>query len=117
MKYLEAEEITEAEIKAALRKGTIAVKAIPVLCGSSYKNKGVQRLLDAIVDYMPSPVDIEAIKGVSVDGETEIERHASDDEPFSALAFKIMSDRMSVNSAFLGFTRKAQFRFLCSQCH
>jgi len=92
MKYLEAEEITEAEIKAALRKGTIAVKAIPVLCGSSYKNKGVQRLLDAIVDYMPSPVDIEAIKGVSVDGETEIERHASDDEPFSALAFKIMSD-------------------------
>lgn len=92
MKYLEGEEITEAEIKAALRKGTIAVKAIPVLCGSSYKNKGVQRLLDAIVDYMPSPVDIEAIKGVSVDGETEIERHASDDEPFSALAFKIMSD-------------------------
>jgi len=92
MKYLEAEEITEAEIKAALRKGTIAVKAIPVLCGSSYKNKGVQRLLDAIVDYMPSPVDIEAIKGVSVDGETEIERHASDDEPFSALAFKSMSD-------------------------
>jgi len=92
MKYLEGEEITEEEIKAVIRKATIAVKMIPVLCGSSYKNKGVQRLLDAVVDYMPSPVDIEAIKGVSIDGETEIERRASDDEPFSALAFKIMAD-------------------------
>ncbi|GAE87407.1 translation elongation factor G [Acetivibrio straminisolvens JCM 21531] len=92
MKYLEGEEITEEEIKVVIRKATIAVKMIPVLCGSSYKNKGVQRLLDAVVDYMPSPLDIEAIKGVSVDGETEIERHASDDEPFAALAFKIMTD-------------------------
>jgi len=92
MKYLEGEDITEEEIKTVIRKATIAVKMIPVLCGSSYKNKGVQRLLDAVVDYMPSPVDIEAIKGVAVDGETEIERHADDDAPFSALAFKIMTD-------------------------
>jgi len=92
MKYLEGEEITEEEIKAALRKATIKVKIIPVTCGSSYKNKGVQRLLDAVVDYLPSPVDIEAIKGVTVDGEEEIERPASDDAPFAALAFKVMAD-------------------------
>jgi len=92
MKYLEGEEITEEEIKAALRKATIKVKIIPVTCGSSYKNKGVQRLLDAVVDYLPSPVDIEAIKGVTVDGGEEIERPASDDAPFAALAFKVMAD-------------------------
>lgn len=92
MKYLEGEELTEEEIKAGIRSATIKVDMIPVTCGSSYKNKGVPQLLDAIVDYMPSPVDIPSIKGVSLDGETEIERHADDDEPFSALAFKIMTD-------------------------
>ena len=92
MKYLEGEELTEEEIKAGIRSATIKVAMIPVACGSSYKNKGVPQLLDAIVDYMPSPLDIPSIKGVTVDGEKEIERHADDDEPFSALAFKIMTD-------------------------
>jgi len=92
MKYLEEEEITEEEIQAALRAGTISLKCVPVVCGSSYKNKGVQELLDAIVDYLPSPVDIPPIKGVSVDGEQEIERPADDNGPFAALAFKIMAD-------------------------
>jgi elongation factor G len=92
MKYLEGEELTEQEIRAGIRKATIDVKMIPVCCGSSYRNKGVQMLLDAVVDYLPSPVDIPPVKGMSTDGETELERKASDDEPFSALAFKIMSD-------------------------
>ncbi|MDY4975346.1 MAG: elongation factor G, partial [Clostridia bacterium] len=92
MKYLEGEEITEEEIKAALRQGTVTVQVIPVLCGTSYRNKGVQMLLDAIVDYMPSPLDIPAIKGVDPDTEEEDERKASDSEPFSALAFKIATD-------------------------
>ncbi len=92
MKYLEGEEITPEEIKKALRAATINVKIIPVLCGSSYKNKGVQPLLDAIVDFMPSPTDIPAIQGFDVDGEETLERHPSDDEPFSALAFKIVAD-------------------------
>jgi elongation factor G len=91
MKYLEGEELTPDEIRKALRKGTCEVKIFPVLCGSSYKNKGVQPMLDAVVYYLPSPLDIPAIKGVLPDG-TETERIASDDEPFSALAFKIMSD-------------------------
>lgn len=92
MKYLEGEELTEEEIKTGIRNATIKVAMIPVTCGSSYKNKGVPQLLDAIVDYMPSPLDIPSIKGVSVDGEAEVERHADDNEPFSALAFKIMAD-------------------------
>lgn len=92
MKYLEGEELTEQEIRAGIRKATIDVKMIPVCCGSSYKNKGVQMLLDAVVDYLPSPLDIPPVKGISTDGETELERKASDDEPFSALAFKIMTD-------------------------
>ena len=91
MKYLEGEKITIDEIKAAIRKATVNVNIIPVVCGSSYKNKGVQMLLDAVVAYMPSPLDIPPIKGVVEDGE-EGERHADDSEPFSALAFKIMSD-------------------------
>ncbi|UOF91890.1 elongation factor G [Fodinisporobacter ferrooxydans] len=91
MKYLEGEEITNDEIRAALRKGTVEVKVFPVLCGSSYKNKGVQPMLDAVVDFLPSPLDIPAIQGVLPDG-AETERHASDEEPFSALAFKIMTD-------------------------
>ena len=92
MKYLEGEELTEAEIKKGLRLGTINVKLTPVCCGSSYKNKGVQELLDAIIAYMPSPLDIPAIKGVHPDSGEEIERKASDEEPFSALAFKIATD-------------------------
>ena len=91
MKYLEGEEITEAEIKAALRKGTIANKIVPVVCGSSYKNKGVQELLNAVVAFMPSPLDIENIKGETLDGE-ETEAKTSDSEPFAALAFKIATD-------------------------
>lgn len=90
-KYLGGEEISVEEIKKALRAATIAVKVIPVTCGSSYRNKGVQMLLDAIVDYMPSPLDIPSISGTLPDG-TESVRHASDDEPFSALAFKIVTD-------------------------
>ena len=92
MKYLEGEELTVDEIKAAIRKATVSVKMVPVLCGSSYRNKGVQKLLDAIVDYAPSPLDIPAIQGVHPDTGEEMVRKASDDEPFSALAFKIMSD-------------------------
>jgi len=92
MKYLEGEEITIEEIKSCIRKATIANKIVPVLCGSSYRNKGVQQLLDAVIDYMPSPLDIPPIKGLSVDGDQEMERHTSDEGPFSALAFKIMTD-------------------------
>ncbi|HHW00681.1 MAG TPA: elongation factor G [Clostridiaceae bacterium] len=91
-KYLEGEELTEEEIRAGIRKATISVSMIPVTCGSSYKNKGVQLLLDAIVDYLPSPLDIPSVKGISPDDEEEMERHTSDDEPFSALAFKIAVD-------------------------
>ncbi|MCX7921187.1 MAG: elongation factor G [Clostridia bacterium] len=92
MKYLEGEELTEEEIRIGIRKATIAVKIIPVTCGSSYKNKGVQQLLDAVIAYLPSPVDIPAIKGVLPDSEEEVERPADDNGPFSALAFKIMTD-------------------------
>jgi elongation factor G len=93
-KYLEAEStITNEEIKAAIRKGTIAGKAVPVLCGASFKNKGVQKLLDAVIDYLPSPLDLPPIKGHDVnDPEKEIIRYAKDDEPFTALAFKIQTD-------------------------
>ena len=92
MKYLEDEEITEDEIKKAIRKATCDVKLVPVLCGTSYRNKGVQLLLDAIVEYMPSPLDIPAIKGVNPDTDEEEERPADDNAPFSALAFKIATD-------------------------
>lgn len=92
VKYLEGEEATEREIKDALRAGTISVKINPVLCGSSYKNKGVQLMLDAIVDFAPSPLDIPPIEGTTVDGEEKILRHSDDKEPFSALAFKIVVD-------------------------
>ena len=91
-KYLGGEVLTEQEIMSAIRTGTIAIKFCPVICGSSFKNKGVQNLLDAVVDYMPSPLDIPAIKGIDVDSGAEIERIASDTEPFSALGFKIMTD-------------------------
>ncbi len=92
MKYLEGEEITEDEIKAALRKGTIELKFFPMLCGSAFKNKGVQPLLDAVVDYLPSPLDIPPIKGINPKTGEEEERPASYDAPFAALAFKILTD-------------------------
>ncbi len=92
MKYLEGEELTNDEIRAALRKGTIECKLTPVMCGSSYRNKGVQPMLDNVVRYLPSPVDIPAIKGTLPDTEDEVERPADDNGPFSALAFKIMTD-------------------------
>ena len=90
-KYLSGEEISNAEIKGAIRSATIAIKICPVICGSAFKNKGVQHLLDSVIDYLPSPLDIPAIKGIDEKG-NEIERNASDEEPFSALAFKIMTD-------------------------
>ena len=98
-KYLEGEELSIEELKAALRKGTIAGDAIPCLCGSAYKNKGVQKLLDAVLEYMPAPTDIPDITGVDEDG-NEVERKSSDDEPFSALAFKIMTDPFVGKLAF-----------------
>ena len=91
-KYLEGEEITTQEIKDCIRKATIDNTMVPVICGTSYKNKGVQKLLDAVVDYMPSPLDIPPIKGVNPETGEEEERHAGDDQPFSALAFKIATD-------------------------
>ena len=91
MKYLDGEELTEEEIKGALRKGTIANHIVPMICGSSYKNKGVQELIDAVVDYLPAPTDIEDVRGVDEEG-NEVSRKTSDSESFSALAFKIMTD-------------------------
>jgi len=91
-KYLDGEELSETEIKAGIRKATIANIITPVICGTSYKNKGVQQLLDAVVEYMPSPLDIPPIVGTLEDKETEVVRHSSDEEPFAALAFKVMTD-------------------------
>ncbi|WP_163651725.1 elongation factor G [Listeria sp. PSOL-1] len=91
MKYLEGEEITKDELKAAIRKGTLDVAFYPVVCGTAFKNKGVQPMLDAVIDYLPAPTDVPAIKGLLPDGD-EAERHASDEEPFSSLAFKVMTD-------------------------
>ncbi|MGD0841307.1 MAG: elongation factor G [Candidatus Acidiferrales bacterium] len=91
-KYLEAHALTPAELRASVRRSTIALKLVPVLAGSAFKNKGIQPLLDAIVDYLPSPIDVPPVDGVSLDGEEPVVRRASDDQPFSALAFKIMTD-------------------------
>jgi elongation factor G len=99
LQYLEDEIPSEEELKAALRKATINVDIIPVCCGTAYRNKGVQKLLDAIVEFMPAPTDIPSIKGVDLDG-NEVERHSSDEEPFSALAFKIMADPFVGKLAF-----------------
>lgn len=99
-KYFEGEELTQEEIKSCIRKATIANHMVPVTCGTSYKNKGVQKLLDAIIDYMPSPLDVPAIKGVNPDTDEEEERPSSDDEPFSALAFKIATDPFVGKLAF-----------------
>ena len=99
MAYLEGEEPSNDELKAVLRKATCNCEAVPVCCGTAYRNKGVQKLLDAIVEFMPSPIDIPAIKGVDMDG-NEVERHSSDEEPFAALAFKIMADPFVGKLAF-----------------
>ena len=98
-KFFNDEELTVPELKAALRKGTIEGTAIPCLCGTAYKNKGVQKLLDAVIEYMPAPTDIPDITGVDEDG-NEVTRKSSDDEPFSALAFKIMTDPFVGKLAF-----------------
>ncbi len=99
-KYFEGEELTEEELKSGLRKACINCDIIPVFCGSAYRNKGVQKLLDGVIDYMPAPTDIPAIKGIDPDTNEEVERIASDDEPFSALAFKIMNDPFVGKLAF-----------------
>ena len=100
MQYLEGEEPSVEELKKVLRKATCECAAIPVCCGSAYRNKGVQKLLDAILEFMPAPTDVSAIKGVDLDG-NEVERHSSDEEPFSALAFKIMTDPFVGKLAFI----------------
>ncbi|HAZ46337.1 MAG TPA: elongation factor G [Cyanobacteria bacterium UBA11369] len=110
-KYLEGEEFTEEEIKKALRKGTIDGTIVPMLCGSAFKNKGVQPLLDAVIDYLPAPIDIPAIKGTLPDG-SEVERRASDEEPLSALAFKIMADpygRLTFIRVYSGVLKKGSY--------
>ncbi len=99
-KYLEGEDVTEDEIRAAIRRGTIGGQLVPVLCGSSYRNKGVQPLLDAVVDYLPSPLDVGSPRGIDPNTEEEVRREVSDDAPFSALAFKIMSDPFVGKLAF-----------------
>src|SRR5207248_4000227 len=91
-KYLSDEEITPDDLRRALRKTTIANEVVPVLCGSAFKNKGVQPMLDAVVDFLPSPLDLPPVRGFDLKGIEELERSADDNEPFSALAFKIMSD-------------------------
>ncbi|PJN92109.1 EF-Tu/IF-2/RF-3 family GTPase, partial [Bacillus sp. mrc49] len=91
-KYLGGEEISIAELKAAIRTATVNVEFFPVICGSAFKNKGVQLMLDNVIDFLPSPLDVPAIKGTLPDSEDEVERHSDDSEPFSALAFKVMTD-------------------------
>ena len=100
-KFLEGEEPTKEELRAAIRRGTLAVQFVPVVCGTSYRNKGVQKLLDAIVDYLPSPLDIPPVVGTDPASGEEVMRHASDEEPFSALAFKIMTDPFVGRLAFI----------------
>src|SRR5206468_7195061 len=93
IKYLEGEEFTVEELKGAIRRATIAGKLNPVLCGSAFKNKGVQPMLDAVVDFLPSPLDIPPTEGIATDGETPVQRQPSVTEPFSGLAFKIQTDK------------------------
>src|SRR5947199_367866 len=100
-KYVHGEPITPAELKAAVRKGTISMKLFPVLCGASFKNKGVQPLLDAVIDYLPSPLDIPPIQGINPETKEVEERKAADDAPFAALAFKIMNDQHVGQLVFL----------------
>ena len=92
MKYLEDEPLSEAELREGIRAGSLRLSMVPVLCGSAFKNKGVQPLMDAVVDYLPSPIDVGSVTGEDPDNDGQIHRAPSDEEPFSALAFKIMSD-------------------------
>ncbi len=118
MKYLEGEELTIPEVKAAIRKGCIANEIVPVLCGTAYRNKGVQPLLDAVIEYMPAPTDIPDIKGVNPQTDEEDSRPSSDDAPFSALAFKIATDpfvgRLTFFRVYSGTHHR---RFLGTQCN
>lgn len=110
-KYLEGQELTEEEIRQALRKGTIEGSIVPMLCGSAFKNKGVQLLLDAVLDYLPAPIDIPAIQGTLPDS-TVAERRADDQEPLSALAFKIMADpygRLTFVRVYSGVLKKGSY--------
>jgi elongation factor G len=110
-KYLEGEELTEAEIRAALRKGTISGTIVPMICGSAFKNKGVQSMLDAVIDYLPAPIDVPAIQGTLEDG-TVVERSADDTQPLSALAFKIMADpfgRLTFVRVYSGILKKGSY--------
>jgi elongation factor G len=110
-KYFEGEELTEAEIRTALRKGTIAGTIVPVLCGSAFKNKGVQLMLDAVIDYLPSPLEVPPIQGTLLNGDP-VERHADDEEPLSALAFKIMADpygRLTFVRVYSGVLKKGSY--------
>ena len=112
-KYFEGEEITVAELKAAIRKATIAVEFYPVVCGTAFKHKGVRLMLDAVVDYLPSPLDVPAIKGTNIDGDEEIVRHSDDSEPFSALAFKVMTDPFVGKLTFFRvYSGTLRFRFI-----
>jgi elongation factor G len=110
-KYLEGKDLTQDEIRQALRKGTIDGTIVPMLCGSAFKNKGVQLLLDAVIDYLPAPIDVPAIRGLAEDG-SEVERHADDSEPMSALAFKIMADpygRLTFVRVYSGILKKGSY--------
>lgn len=118
MKFLEGEEFTVKEIKDVIRKETIGGRMVPMFCGSAYRNKGVQMMLDGVVDYMPSPLDIPPIKGIDPTTEEEVERVADDKGPFSALAFKIMADPFVGKLAFLqSLLRNPDNRFLRLQLH
>jgi elongation factor G len=117
LKYLEGEELTEAEIRLGLRLGTIAGKIVPMLCGSAFKNKGVQPMLDAVLDYLPSPLEVPPIKGLLPDG-SEVERPANDDAPFAALAFKIMADpygRLTFVRVYSGVLKKGSYIYNASK--
>ncbi|MFM5947025.1 MAG: EF-Tu/IF-2/RF-3 family GTPase, partial [Dolichospermum sp.] len=110
-KYFEGEELTEAEIRSALRKGTIEGTIVPVLCGSAFKNKGVQLMLDAVIDYLPAPTEVPPIQGTLLNGDP-VERHADDNEPLSALAFKIMADpygRLTFVRVYSGVLKKGSY--------
>ena len=117
-KYLGGEEISIEELKAGIRKGTTNVEFYPVICGSAFKNKGVQLMLDAVIDYLPSPLDVPSIKGHLPDSDEEVERHSDDSEPFSALAFKVMTDpyvgKLNVLPCILWYIKR---RLICTELY
>jgi len=115
-KFLEGETISAGELRAALRRATIALQLFPVIVGTSFKNKGVQPLLDAVVDYLPSPLDTKEVKGVNPDTGEALTRHPNDNEPFSALAFKIMADPFVGQLLYPRLLRTAEIRRCSAQC-